>query len=135
MPKKLEICICTDDVKNSWGRMVQYDLEVCAFCLKPDGDRTGFLTDEIVNWKARKEKAHFSQNYASHKSEFTSGFSGYGSIILSVWITVLLFVAIVIGGLLISVPDSFNTPQNDKICQTIELPDGSGMDSCELLVP
>lgn len=58
-----------------------------------------------------------------------------GRLILSIWIAIIVACALIIGGIFIADPNEFGEPQRNNECITVDTPDGSGMDTCDLLVP
>jgi hypothetical protein len=68
---KDEFCSCDALKKLEWGNRLQYGLDVCGFCLKPNL-KDNFVTDEVIAWRKEKNRNHSTSNRTSSGSGYLS---------------------------------------------------------------
>lgn len=58
----------------------------------------------------------------------------FGRFILSLWIAIIGFCALIMAGIFITDPGAFTAPEKDQTCRTVEY-NGEAIDTCEYLTP
>lgn len=71
MSWKDEFCSCDALKKAEWGNRLQYGLDVCGFCLKPNLNEN-YVTDEVIAWRQEKNRSQSTSAKSNTGSSYLS---------------------------------------------------------------